>query len=78
MTEQMVYGCKVFGNCINGTNIPASHTIDTAQLPLFALDHSKICIRADWWLRDAVSGAYCNYYNASNAHGIRPAFAICA
>ena len=87
MTEQMVYGCKVFGNCINGTNIPASYTIDTAQLPLFALDHSKICIRADWWLRGVVSGAlfalvdsdgYCNYTGASGADGIRPAFAICA
>ena len=87
MTEQMVYGCKVFGNCTNGTNIPASYTIDTAQLPLFALDHSKICIRAAWWLRDVVSGTFfafvdyfgdCSYNYASNARGIRPAFAICA
>jgi hypothetical protein len=87
MTEQMVYGCKVFGNNTNGTNIPTNYTIGTAQLPLFALDHSKICIRADWWLRGVASSAnfcgvsrngYCACGNASNALGIRPAFAICA
>ena len=86
MTEQMVYGCKVFGNVINGTNIPASYTIDNAQLPLFALDHSRICNRADWWLRDVVSSSNfafvydngnCYYYGASNAWiGVRPAFGI--
>ena len=86
MTEQMVYGCKVFGNCINGTNAPASYTIDNAQLPLFALDHSKICNRAHWWLRDVASsaafaGVYatgtCDYDGASYAHiGVRPAFGI--
>ena len=85
MTEQMVYGCKVFGNCLNGSNIPASYTIDNAQLPLFALDHSRICNRGHWWLRDVVSDAHfalvvsfghCGYYSASNAFGIRPAFGI--
>ena len=87
MTEQMVYGCKVFGNVINGTNVPASYTIDNAQLPLFALDHSKICNRGPWWLRDVVSSAgfavvsgngYCNYNAASYTYGVRPAFGICA
>ena len=86
MTEQMVYGCKVFGNCINGTNVPASYTIDNVQLPLFALDHSKICNSAFWWLRDVVSSTNfavvstrggCDYYSASDAWvGVRPAFAI--
>ncbi len=86
MTEQMVYGCKVFGNCINGTNVPASYTIDNAQLPLFALDHSKICNRANWWLRDVASSAgfadvgndgACAYSGASNTWiGVRPAFGI--
>ena len=88
MTEQMVYGGKVFGNCANGTNVPASYTIDKSQLPLFAHDPSKICTRADWWLRDVVSAAsfayissygYCTYYGASSsAIGTRPVFAICA
>ena len=86
MTEQMVYG-KQFGTVSDGTNVPANYTIDNAQLPLFALDHSKICNRAGWWLRDVVSSAYfaivggygyCYSYNASNACGVRPAFAICA
>ena len=85
MTEQMVYGCKVFGNCINDTNVPASYTIDNAQLPLFRLDHSRICNRAAWWLRDVASAAYfalvdgsggCGYAGASYSFGVRPAFGI--
>ena len=85
MTEQMVYGCKVFGNCENGANIPASYTIDNAQLPLFAHRHDLICNRAHWWLRDPASAAsfayvhfdgYCTFNNASNSRGVRPAFGI--
>ena len=57
MTEHMVYG-KQFGSVSDGTNVPANYTIDNAQLPLFAHDHSKICNRANWWLRDVVSSAY--------------------
>lgn len=85
MTEQNVYGCKVFGNILNGTNIPASYTIDTAQFPLFALDHQRICNRGAWWLRGVVSSAsFANVTNsgsaavtnASAALGIRPAFGI--
>lgn len=87
MTEQMVYGCKVFGNVINGTNVPESYTIDNAQLPLFALDHSKICNRGGWWSRAVVGSTYfafmdagggCYYANAGATIGIRPAFGICA
>lgn len=88
MTEQMVYGCMVFGNVINGTDIPASYTIDNAQLPLFALEHSRICNSAYWWLRDIVSSTHfagvsglglCSYHGASDSFiGIRPAFGICA
>lgn len=85
MTEEMVYGGKEFKNVINGTNVPANYTIDNAQLPLFTLDHSRICNRANWWLRDVVSSA--NFarvdYNGSCANdgasgdlGVRPAFAI--
>ena len=88
MTEQMVYGCKVFGNVVSGTNIPASFTIDNAQLPLFAHDNSQICNRTIWWLRDVVSDTSfasvhghgnCSSGSASSfAIGIRPVFAICA
>ena len=86
MTEQMVYGCKVFGNVTNGTNTPASYTIDTAQLPQFALNHSHICNRANWWLRDVASAStfafvdysgFCSSTRASLSWvGIRPAFAV--
>ena len=86
MTEQMVYGNKEYGNVMNGTNIPTNYTIDHAQLPLFALDHSAICNRANWWLRDVASASSfanvnyhgnCNCNGASNAGiGVRPAFGI--
>ena len=85
MTEQMVYGGKIFGNVVCGTNVPQAHTIDNAQIPLFAHDHSKICNRSPWWLRDVVSSPYfaivssygdAYYDNANLALGIRPAFGI--
>ena len=86
MNERMVYGNAPFSPVSNGTNIPSNYTIDNAQLPLFALDHKRICNRANWWLRDPVSGALfalvdsygnCAYYSASGAGiGVRPAFGI--
>ena len=86
MNEQMVYGGKVFGDIMHGTNIPASYTISKSQLPLFALAPSFICNRAFWWLRDVVSAtdfAYvtdnglCYYTGAAGARvGLRPAFGI--
>ena len=88
MNEKMVYGCEIFSNQTSGTNIPAKYTIDNAQIPLFALDHSRICNRAYWWLRDVVSGSYfayvggggdaCSYGASASWVGVRPAFAICA
>lgn len=88
MNEKMVYGCEIFSNQTSGTNIPAKYTIDNAQIPLFALDHSRICNRALWWLRDVVSGSafafvdfsgVASYVGASAPWvGVRPAFAICA
>lgn len=87
MNEQMVFGCRVFGDCLNQGNIPTAHTIDTAQLPLFALDHSRICNRANWWLRDVTSASYfafvyrpgfVTFTGASGPWvGVRPAFGIC-
>ena len=86
MTERMVYGCDIFHNVIHGTNIPNFYSIDTSQLPLFALDHSRICNRASWWLRDVASATHfafvshagtCDYGGASGAWvGVRPAFGI--
>ena len=85
MTERMVYGCDIFHNILHGTNIPNLYSIDTGQLPLFALDHSAICNRATWWLRDVASSTsfalvgnsgFCGYGNASGTRGVRPAFGI--
>ena len=85
MTEQMVYGGKVYGNVMCGTNVPNSYTIGQSQLPLFQHDKSRICNRAAWWLRDVVSSTYfacvsstgnaaCD--GAGNSFGFRPAFGI--
>ena len=86
MNERMVYGNAPLTPVSDGSSVPANYTIDNAQLPLFALDHSRICNRADGWLRDPVSGAIfayvdyagsCNRTVASNAgFGVRPAFGI--
>lgn len=85
MTEQNVYGGKVFGNCQNGTALPNSYTVDKSQYPLFAFRPDMISNRAWFWLRDVVSAANfayvnhsgnANYYSASTAYGVRPAFSI--
>lgn len=85
MTEQNVYGCKVFGNCINGTSFPNSYTVDKSQYPLFAHNPRMINIRVAYWLRDVASAAsFCRVdgnggasrNSASDAHGVRPAFSI--
>ena len=86
MNEKMVFGCEVFSNQSSGTNIPAKYTIDNAQIPLFALDHSKIYNRAPWWLRDVVSASYFAYVDTGGAAdysgasvpwvGVRPDFGI--
>ena len=85
MNERMVYGADVFHNIgVNGA-IPTNYTIDKSQLPLFALEPSRICNRASWWLRDVVSAIYFSYAsnygiddysNASNSLGVRPVFGI--
>ena len=87
MTEEMVYGTVEFKNCENAANLPTSYTIDHGQLPLFAYDRSRICIRGDWWLRGVASATsfanvghngHCNANHATYASGVRPAFGICA
>lgn len=87
MTEQMTYGCKIFANCMQAGNWAAQYTIDKSQLPLFALEPSRIGIGADWWLRDVASstafalvGASGDAYAAASTYplGVRPAFGICS
>ena len=86
MNEPMVYGSYIFTPACDGTTISYRYTIDKSQLALFAMRPDLICNRADWWLRDVVSGALfahvyshgnaaCNY--ASHPDGVRPAFGIC-
>lgn len=80
MNESMVYGHNAWGSS------PAYETgIDKGQLPLFALEPSRICNRGSWWLRVVVSSASfalvggngnAGNSSASGSGGIRPAFAI--
>jgi len=85
MNEQMVYGCRVFGNVLNGTNWPNIYTNSTSQLPLFALEPSWIFNRTNFWLRDVASSAvfanvtsygYAAADYSSAPFGVRPAFGI--
>jgi hypothetical protein len=85
MSEVMVYGCNNGAKPVAGS-INFNIGIDKSQLPLFALEPSRITNRAGWWLRDVVSSAdfadvathgYADNGNASVSLGVRPAFAIC-
>ena len=85
MTEQNVYGGKVFGIGNDGNTIPALYTSDKSQYPLFAFRPDLISNRTWFWLRDVVSdynfanvgadgNANCDH--ASRSGGVRPAFSI--
>lgn len=85
MTEQNVYGGKVFGNQLNGTALPNSYTVDKSQYPLFTFRPDMQSNRQWFWLRDVVSASSfacvtnngpAHYYYASAANGVRPAFSI--
>lgn len=85
MCEHMVYGSGIFSPVSDGSNVPNNYRVEKGQLPLFALEPSRICNRATWWLRDvitAASFAYVGAYgdagsgNASSSYGVRPAFCI--
>ena len=85
MTEQNVYGGKIFGAGNDGSTIPYLYTIDKSQFPLFAHDPSMISNRQWSWLRDVVSAAYfarvgadgaADSNRASLVFGVRPAFSI--
>lgn len=85
MTEQNCYGCRIFGNNMNGTNFAYCHTVDKSQYPLFALCPEKISNGTWYWLRDVASSAFfalvsgqgnAFYTNANVPCSIRPAFSI--
>ena len=85
MTEQNVYGGKVFAPTSDGSSVPTVHTVDKSQYPLFAHEPSRITNRANYWLRDIVSASAFAFvvdtgiagtYGASGSLGVRPAFSI--
>jgi hypothetical protein len=91
MNEMMVYGCMVFKNVMNGTNIPNNYQIDKSQLSLFRHRHDLTVAFNDsgsrqwYWLRDVVSASdfanvgssgFAACGSASGSNGVRPAFLI--
>lgn len=85
MCEHMVYGSGIFSPVSDGSNVPNNYRVEKGQLPLFALEPSRICNRDTWWLRDVITAAnfayvshngLANYTNASYSIGVRPAFCI--
>lgn len=85
MTEQNVYGGKIFGIADTGGSVANLYTVDKSQYPLFAHNPYMISNRAWFWLRDVVSASTfagvtndgnAGYNYASNDHGVRPAFSI--
>lgn len=85
MCEHMVYGSGIFSPVSDGSNVPNNYRVEKGQLPLFALEPSRICNRDTWWLRDVITaaafarvdaGGNANYYDASYSSGVRPAFCI--
>ena len=84
MSEMNVYGCRIYGAVINGTNWPTLYTTDNRQYPYFAMNN-LLQTRNDFWLRDVCSadnfasvdssgtaGSYYAYYSL----GVRPAFCV--
>ena len=85
MCEHMVYGSGIFSPVSDGSSVPNNYRVEKGQLPLFALEPSRICNRTTWWLRDVITAAYfadvgnrgdALYGLASNSLGVRPAFCI--
>lgn len=85
MCEHMVYGSGIFSPVSDGSNVPNNYRVEKGQLPLFALEPSRICNRDTWWLRDVITAAGfacvdahggANCYAASYSRGVRPAFCI--
>ncbi len=88
-TEEMVYGTREFAAVNPGQSDIwggfHNYNVAYSQLPLYALDKSRICNRSWYWLRNPVSPTTfaivrgcgrADNYDASLAHGVRPYFAI--
>lgn len=85
MTEQNVYGGKIFSVGNDGSTVPYLSTVDNSQFPLFAHDPSIISNRQWFWLRDVASAALfaavdtygsASAIKAANIGSVRPAFSI--
>lgn len=85
MTEQNVFGSRIYGNIKNGTNISAESLIDCMQYPLFSLNPSILKGNSFWLQNVASETAFCcciydgrpMYFNASSGDfGVLPAFSI--
>ena len=85
MTEQNVYGGKVYSAVNNGSTVPVLYTVDKSQYPLFAFRPDLISSRQSFWLRDVVPDVYfasvlgdgrAGCSGASASSGVRPAFSI--
>lgn len=85
-SEEMIYGTVQYKNAMSGTAVPLNDTVAHSQLPLFRHDHSKICNRSTYWLRDVASqygfstvsltGRSYQYGAGATGIGIRPVFGI--
>ena len=83
MCEHMVYGNGVFSPVSDGTTVPNNYRVEKSQLPLFQHEPSRICNRANWWLRDVISASSfanvngngnASYNGARGSIDVRPAF----
>ena len=66
MSEVMAYGTRAWSTANhNGYDVG----LDKRQLSLFQHDHSRLCNRAAWWLRDIYSStAFCGVANDGGAN----------
>ena len=85
MSEQNVYGGKLYHGVVCGTNAPNITDIDKSQFPLFAHDPHMISNKQTYWLRNVGSASafarmnssgIATYAGASDSEGVRPAFSI--
>lgn len=85
MTEQNVFGNKIYGLPNDGASGTIVSTADTRQFPLFQMYPAGTTVRQAYWLRDTASGTafaqvsgygIANKGNANTDSGVRPAFCI--
>lgn len=85
MTEQNVYGGKVYGIGNDGSTVTSLFTVDKSQYPLFAFRPDLISNCNEIWLRDVTSDSTFAHIGASGIaasigasalYGVRPAFSI--